>query len=461
MATMVEHTYRPRGNHRRIFSRGEGRSDELLLSGPAGTGKSRACLEKGHALATKYPGMRGLIMRKTAASLGNTALVTWTKDVARESIAYGVCEWYGGSQQESAGYRFRNGSKIDVGGIDKPDKIMSSEYDWVYVQEATELNEADWEAITSRLRNGVMPYQQLMADCNPQHGTHWLKRRCDRGVCTMVETLHIDNPRYFNDDGTMTPEGVGYMAKLHRLTGVRRLRLLDGLWASAEGVIYDNWNAAIHVIDEMPKGWEKWTRYWSVDFGFNNPFVCQFWAIDPDGRAYLYREIYMSHRLVEDHARQIAHIVMDDPVQHISRSGIKEGWRGKWREPKPVSIICDHDAEDRATLERHLGFSTDAATKTVKDGIEAFQGRLQVAADGRPRLYILRNCTVERDTLLDERKLPCSTEEEIPGYIWMPAKDGKPAKEEPLKENDHGCDGGRYLVAELDLVGRPRVRFFR
>ena len=34
---------------------------EVLLSGPAGTGKSRVCLEKMHALMLKYPRSRGLI----------------------------------------------------------------------------------------------------------------------------------------------------------------------------------------------------------------------------------------------------------------------------------------------------------------------------------------------------------------------------------------------------------------
>ena len=34
-----------------------------------------------------------------------------------------------------------------------------------------------------------------------------------------------------------------------------------------------------------------------------NPFVAQFWAEDPDGRLYLFVEIYMTHRLVEEHAK--------------------------------------------------------------------------------------------------------------------------------------------------------------
>ena len=29
-----------------------------------------------------------------------------------------------------------------------------------------------------------------------------------------------------------------------------------------------------------------------VDFGYTNPFTCQWWAMDHDGRLYLYREIF-------------------------------------------------------------------------------------------------------------------------------------------------------------------------
>lgn len=456
MTTTVVHRYAPRGMAREVFT---SRDSEILLGGPAGTGKSRACLEKLHAVAQKYPGMRGLIMRKTAASLGNTALITWEAHVAKESLQYGVCHWYGGSSKESAGYRFTNGSKIDIGGIDKPEKIMSSEYDIVYAQEATELFERDWDAVTTRLRNGKMPYQQLMADCNPQHNKHWLKVRCDSGRTRMINTRHTDNPVYFNEDGTKTELGESYMSKLEALTGVTRLRLLDGIWASAEGVIYEDWRDDIHVIDQMPRGWETWPRYWSVDFGFKNPFVCQFWAEDPDGRVYLYREIYYTGRLVEDHARQIAHLVMKDPMQMRGSDKSMEPWTGKWLEPRPVAILADHDAEDRVTLERHLDISTTAADKTVSVGIESVQGRLRDAGDGRPRLFILRGALVERDSSLDDAKKPASTLEELPGYVWATSSPGKPEKDEPLKLNDHGCDAMRYLVMECDNGARPIIRW--
>src|ERR1700756_2401802 len=116
----VEHRYRPVGSAARLWSCP---APEVLLSGPAGTGKSRACLEKLHAMALRNPGMRGLICRKTAVSLGSTALVTFREHVAKEALASGEVKWYGGSQQEAASYRYGNGSVIVVGGMDKATRI--------------------------------------------------------------------------------------------------------------------------------------------------------------------------------------------------------------------------------------------------------------------------------------------------------------------------------------------------
>lgn len=430
--------YEPRGAARDLFSC---RASEVCIVGAAGTGKSLACLFRLHLAALASPGIRCLIVRKTAVSLGATTLVTFERKVAAEAIGAGIVRWYGGSTREAASYRYSNGSVIVVGGMDRPERVLSSEFDLIFADEATELTETDWETLGTRLRHGVLAWQQQIAACNPDHPSHWLKQRADRGAMTMLTSRHRDNPAYVNADGSLTAAGVDYMAKLDALTGVRRLRLRDGKWAAAEGLVYDGFDPAAHVVDrfEPPASWRRW---WCVDFGFTNPFVCQFWAEDGDGRLWLYREIYKTRTLVEDHAKTILSLVRPD---------------GEWVEPRPRAIICDHDAEDRATLERHLGMPTSPARKSVRDGIQAVQARLRDAGDGRGRLFVMRDSLVERDPELEEAKKPCSTAEEFPAYVWA-VKPGGALKEEPVKTDDHGMDALRYLVAELDLVGSSTVR---
>jgi phage terminase large subunit len=456
-ATTLEHTYRPRGACRELLAARDG---EVLISGPAGTGKSRACLEKIHLMCLLNPGMRALIVRQTLVSLSNTGLKTYQEKVAAECLANGSVKWFGGSQREAPAFNYSNGSTINVGGMDKPTKVMSSEYDVIYVQEATELVENGWEALTTRLRNGVVSFQQLIADCNPDKPTHWLKVRADAGRTRMLESRHDDNPVLYGEDGQPTEFGADYIAKLDRLTGPRKLRLRHGIWAASEGLVYEEFDPAVHVIDGFPKEDadgnvirrdsptppKSWPRYWSVDFGYTNPFVLQCWAVDPDGRLYLYREQYKTKTLVEAHAKR---------ALELATYSKDSSWgnKGEWKEPRPIRVVCDHDAEGRATLAQSLGQPTTAARKNVIDGIQAVQSRLELAGDGLPRLFIYRNARKDLDRELADSKKPTSTLEEFAGYVWDGTTD-KP-KETPLKLDDHGSDALRYMVAEFDL--KPRV----
>lgn len=413
------------------------RAPEVLISGAAGTGKSRAVLEKINLMCLFTPGVKALILRKTARSLATSALRTWERDVVREAMLDRSVSYYGGSSREPAQYRYSNGSAVVIGGLDDPMKVMSTEYDIAFIQECTEITEDDWESVNIRLRNGAISFQQIIGDCNPSYPTHWLLERAASGKLQHLVSQHEDNPRYFLPDGTPTKEGVDYIARLDSLTGVRYLRLRKNIWAAAEGVIYEDFDPAVHVIDpfDVPETWE---RIWAIDFGYTNPFVWQDWALDEDRRAYLVREIYMTGRLVEDHAKQI-----------VSLSG-----------PRPSVIVCDHDAEDRATLERHIGMGTVPAEKAVTSGIEAVASRYKLAGDGRPRLQYFRNALVERDPSLVDRKLPTNTVEETPGYIWAPEPPGGDRKrEQPVKRNDHGKDAERYFVCEADLHGKTNVRW--
>lgn len=403
--------YLPRGGASLMF---KSHGPAVLIDGPAGTGKTHAVLEKVWGLANKYPGTRALLVRKTRASLTESVLVTWETKVCPP----GDPILDGPTRAHRQSYVFPNGSVVVCGGLDNPDRIMSTEYDLVAVFEATEATEDDAEKLQTRLRNGVMPYQQIIFDCNPGAPTHWLKKMSDDGRATRFPSRHEDNP-------SVTPE---YLGVLDRLTGHRHARLRLGLWAAAEGVVYPEFDAAIHIIDAMPAGWERWRKFRAIDFGYTNPFVCQWWAVDSDGRMYLYREIYHTQRTVADHAKEIRRLSIGEVYE---------------------ATVADHDAEDRATLAQE-GISTIAARKDVTVGIQAVAARLRAAGDGKPRLFILRDCRVGQDAALREAKKPTCTAEEWDGYVWNKTKEGKPTKEDPLKVDDHGLDTLRYAVQHLD-----------
>lgn len=415
------------------------RRPEVLLSGPAGTGKSRACLEKLFWLAEQYPGMRGLIARKTRRSITESALVTWEEKVVPPNHP---C-LRGATRNNRSSYKFPNKSEIIVGGLDDPLKIRSTEFDVVYVQEAIECDEDDWEELSGRLRNGKMPFEQIIADTNPSYPKHWLKKRCDSDKCRLYESRHEDNPTIWDrKKQKFTKAGERYIAKLDALTGVRKLRLRKGLWVQAEGIVYDDWDPSKNLIT-MAQAKElyrfdpaKCKSYWDIDFGYTNPFCWQWWLEDSDGRLLLYKEIYHTKRLVAVHCNTIRDLTKPFP--------------------KPSAVICDHDAEGRATVEKELGITTTPAIKGDNFGIQEVAARLKPASDGRPRLFINRDCLVEVDQALVEAKKPTCTVEEIEAWSWDTGH-GMKKGDRPVKKDDHGMDGKRYFVGWRDRENRDLV----
>jgi PBSX family phage terminase large subunit len=373
------------------------RESSLLLSGPLGTGKTRIALERVRACCLKYPGCRWLMARSIRKWMTNSALVTWEEKV----VVPGELRADRIQRANRSEYRFKNGSVVVVAGLDDSVAVRSAEYDGAFILEATEIGQETKDEVAGRLRNGVMPYQQLIMDCNPGAPTHWLKQDVDAGRLAMIDTTHRDNPFLFSQDTQdWTRQGADYLARLDTFTGVRRLRLKDGRWAKAEGVVYENYDARIHVVDPFPIP-AHWRRYWAIDFGYTNPLCWQFWAEDPDGRIYLYREIYQTKRLVRDVAEWVGRLT--------------EG------EPRPEDAVGDHDPEALETIRSALGVTVKPADKSdKKGGIQEVTDRLKIQGDGKPRLMLFRNAIAHIPSIeLREAGKPTSTEGEFDSYCFV------------------------------------------
>lgn len=393
---------------------------EVLAEGPAGTAKTRTILELLDYIARKYATARILIVRKTRTSMTHSVMATFERFVMRADVHFHTTD---------QAYKYTNKSIMAVAGMDNPAKILSSEWDIIYWNEATEGDENEWETLSTRLRGGIVPYQQMIADCNPDVVNHWLNQRASTDKMTRIVTRHEDNPRYWDEDkGEYTPEGERYVkGVLDKLSGVRLLRYRKGIWASREGLVYDGFDRSVHVIrrDQLP---ELKSRFRVIDFGFSNPFCCQWYGLDYDSRMYLYREIYFTQRTVKVHSQQI---------NKLSEGEIY------------TATICDHDAEDRATLKEN-GIVSIAARKAIRPGIDAVIERLKVQGDGKARLFIVEDALAEQDISLRDGGLPTSTLEEFGSYAWPVSKPDRNDKEVPIDAYNHGMDCARYGVMYLD-----------
>ena len=408
-----ERPYSPRGGALDLF---RAREREVLLCGPAGTGKSRAALEKLNLVCMQQP-VRCAMVRKTRASLTQSAMTTFEDKVLPRPSSVRFHE----TDQE---YRYPSGAKIIVGGLDNPDKIGSTEFDLIYVQEATELEPDDWGMLLRGLRNNRLSYQQLLADCNPSYPQHWLKKRCDVGTTRLIASRHEDNPLLFNDDQP-TEFGSAYLQTLDGLEGYQYQRLRLGLWVSAEGMYFSEWDPHIHVCPPftIPDHWPRWL---SVDYGFAAPFCALWYARDPDSRhIYLYREVYRPGLRDEQQAELLLEYSENEQILLSVLDPSMFNPRTESQRPSIAKVYWEHGVPNIAPgmNNRHQGW--------------ALVRRALAHDSGPPRLQVLEGAA---PNLL--REIPTLVRDPLDPEDVADLVNGK-------KIDDHAADSLRYgLCAE-------------
>jgi hypothetical protein len=221
---------------------------ELVICGPAGTGKTYPILAVIHDLCKRYP-LRVLALRATRVSLTESVLVTYEDKILAADGWRHLADGAGRAHRLS--YDYPSGATIVPAGLDRnPTRVLSTEWDMVYVNECIEVKQDVWETLATRTnRPGSMGLGWLMGDTNPGSPDHWLKKRCDASHSTLWATTHEANPAMHDGRG-WTPAGLSYLDTLNRLTGVRRKRLLEGLWVQGEGVWFDTFDPAVHVTED-------------------------------------------------------------------------------------------------------------------------------------------------------------------------------------------------------------------
>lgn len=298
--------------------------DEILAEGPAGTGKTRTNLENLYRLCDEFPGFQGLMVRK----IGVTMAASCIKEFREHVLAPGDgVRFFGGSQAEPAAFKFPNGSQIVVSGMDNPDKVLSSWYDAIYVNEAADLALADWETLTTRLRGsqeGMNPVsritgqefhkRRIFADTNPTFERHWLMQRSTPGGATrLIRSKLQDNPAYYDHKGRLTQAGEDYVRRLDRLTGMRYERFRLGLRVGVENAIYPHFRRELHMRP-IPAGLRFVGGAIGVDYGEEHLAAVVAILLDQYRRHWIV-EVWAEP--AEDHGRSLA--------QNISR--IRETYR--------------------------------------------------------------------------------------------------------------------------------------
>lgn len=269
---------------------------EVVIAGPAETGKTFAALWYLDSLLRRYAGSQAVIVRKVRVTLYGSALQTYQKII---ELRGGVTP-YGGKTPEW--FDYDNGSRLWVAGMDNPGKALSSERDFIYENQAEELAIEDHETLTTRAtgRAANAPFAQIIADCNPGPADHWIVKRRDSGALHMLVSRHEDNPTLFDRHGVLTERGAVSMRILNALTGVRKQRLRYGLWVGAEGQFFERWDADLHVCAPfaIPLDWPIWGAF---DYGFVHNTAFGLFTRH-EGTVYLIGEHVQNKWTVQQHA---------------------------------------------------------------------------------------------------------------------------------------------------------------
>lgn len=391
----------------------------LLLTGAAGGGKTRLAAEKMNWYCQAFPGASCAIVRKY-------------REWIRESCGIEMTKAAGFAPNAEGKWAYPNGSRIisiGMGDYRQREGVRSAEFDLAWMEEATQFTEQDFNELGARMRGTAGPWRQLILSTNPDAPTHWVNRRMINGGEASVHISRAsDNPN----------TGEDYDEFLDGLTGVQRQRLLEGKWVQAEGIVYNLYDADVHLIDpfEIPKDWK---RHVSVDFGMTNPTSVSWYAEDGDGRLYQYRQTYKTQETSEYHARRAAELSAGETIS---------------------TCVCDSESpEGIAQFRAHFFRGAIGAKKgpgSVEAGIDLVTARLKVQKDGKPRVFFLRGNLVEADRRLADVGLPTSTVEEIVQYVRKPMKDARVQYENRFEGEDHGLDELRMLVQHLDTARANR-----
>lgn len=253
-------------------------------------------------------------------------------------------------------------------------------------------------------------------NCNPDGPYHWFKTNwIDRVKEKNLLYLHFT----MDDNLSLSDKVKQRYASLY--SGVFFQRYILGLWVVAEGIIYDMFSEAKHVIDSITGKSEQPKYYVSCDYGTQNATVFLMWESCADGVWCCIDEYYYSGR--DETAQKTDNAYADDLAKFIGDTKIE-------------AVIIDPSAASFITLLRERGFKIKKARNDVLDGIR-YTGTLL----NQGKIKFHRRCK--------------NTIKEFGSYIWD-AKACERGEDKPIKQHDHAMDAVRYFC--FTILYKPTAR---
>lgn len=389
----------------------------IALKGSAGSGKSVDTAQQYLIRLLKDKGRNLVCIRKSDVTNRDSTYAELTGAIYRLGL-----EKYFECRLSPLQIRCINGNMIIFRGVNdekQREKLKSITFQKgkltdVWIEEATELTQSDFEIIDDRLR-GNLPsgqFYQIKMTFNPVNKNHWIKKqffdRQDENTLT-CHSSYLDN-RFIDD---------AYKVRMQRRKevdpdGYRIYGLGD--WGEIGGLVLKNWEVAdisqnANDYDDVAIG---------QDFGFNHANAILQLAIKDDD-IYILKEIY----------------VYEKDTSEIIEIADKMDLVGK--------MWCDSAEPDRIKTWKKAGYKAEGVTKekTTKQKYQA----TQIDWLKRRKIYIHPSCV--------------NTKREIEQWKWKKDEQSGKYLDEPVPFFDDAMAALRYGIEDWRKPSTVKLKTFK
>ncbi len=412
------------------------RARYTAYGGARGGGKSHVARMKAELLCLRYDGIQVLFMRRTYPELKENHLLPAMKELN------GIASYKGVDKA----FLFPNGARLKFGYCRNDAELLQYQgqaYDVIFLEECTQFPENVFTTMTESNRSsGLMkePFPPRMYfTCNPGGVGHaWFKRlfidkdykETERASdYVFIQATARDNPWLLEN----SPD---YIRALENLPEDRKRAMLYGDWDVFEGQYFPEFRRDTHTCEAFPIP-DSWKKYRVFDYGFDM-FAAYFVAMDTEGRAYFYKEIYEGEQKELKDGNHGTGLTIYEAARKLSDISTEEEKRSLTFAPPDMWNRRQESGRSAQEIFASYGVPLYKTSNSRVQGWMDVKDWLRVREDGKPRIIVFRNCV----NLI--RTMPLVLHDE---------KNPDDVAKEP-HEATHAPDAVRYFVAGQPLAAR-------
>jgi len=269
--------------------------------------------------------------------------------------------------------------------LDDPSKYKSSEFAAIGIDEITQNDKIIFDFLRTRLRWPSIPDTKFLAGTNPGGKGHswvkklWLDKEFEKEekeahLFHFIKATAYDNRQNLSET---------YFDGLSGLPEKMRKAFLEGDWDTFEGQYFTEWSRDRHtcIPFQIPDSWKKFRSY---DHGRTKPAACLWFAVDYDGRVWVYKEFYK------------AGLDVDEIADEIKKMSVGESYHYNVADS---AIFAKTGQETIASMFERRGISFLGASKRRVDGWNLVHQYLSYSENTPPQIMFFNNCVNTIKTL--------------------------------------------------------------